>query len=127
MGVVGTRSPSPYVCSVAKKFTEYLVNNGLSIISGLAQGIDTSAHKMTLKLGGRTIAVLRSGIHVIYPSENKKVADSIIENGTIISEFPFGTKPEGGNFPKRNLIISGLAHGVLVIEAGNKSGAILLH
>ena len=90
-------------------------------------GIDTSAHKITLKLGGRTIAVLRSGIDVIYPSENKKVADSIIENGTIISEFPFGTKPEGGNFPKRNLIISGLAHGVLVIEAGNKSGAILLH
>lgn len=125
VAVVGTRSPTPYGRSVTKKFTEYLVNKGLTIISGLARGIDTNAHKTTLKLGGRTIAVLGSGIDVIYPSENKNVADSIIESGTIISEFPFGKKPEAGNFPKRNRIISGLSHGVLVVEAGNKSGAIL--
>jgi len=125
MAIVGTRNPTAYGKTVTKNFSAEFVKNKFTIISGLARGIDTISHKETVKLSGKTIAVLGSGIDVIYPSENKKLAESILENGTIISEFPLGTKPDGGNFPKRNRIISGMSHGVLVVEAGHKSGAIL--
>ena len=91
----------------------------------MARCIDTAAHKATLEAGGRTIAVLGCGVDRVYPAENKQVMQHIIELGTVISEFPFGTKPEGGNFPQRNRIISGLSHGTIIVEAGHRSGAIL--
>ena len=97
----------------------------MTIVSGLARGIDTIAHKETVSMGGRTIAVFGSGFDVVYPAENRKLADAICERGTLISEFPLGTKPDRGNFPQRNRIISGLAHATVVMEAGDKSGAIL--
>ena len=100
-----------------------LVENGITIISGLAYGIDTEAHKTAVRMGGRTIAVLGCGVDIIYPADNKKLGQSIIENGALISEYPVGTNPESGNFPRRNRIISGLSLGVLFVEGGFKSGA----
>ncbi len=125
VAIVGTRSATHYGKQVTKNITSELVNKNIVIVSGLARGIDTIAHAETVNNQKRTIAVLGSGLDIIYPTENRKLADKILENGTIISEFPIGTKPEAGNFPKRNRIISGLCHATVVVEAGNKSGAIL--
>lgn len=125
VAIVGTRSATQYGRRVAQELARDLSNNKISIVSGLARGIDTVAHSSTVSNNMRTIAVLGSGIDVIYPSENKKLAEKIIEDGTLVSEFPIGVKPEAGNFPRRNRIISGLSHATIVIEAGNKSGAIL--
>ena len=123
LAVVGTRSATTYGKECTRMLVGGLVENGITVISGLAYGIDTEAHKTALSRGGRTIAVLGCGVDIIYPAENKKLGQSIIENGALVSEYPMGTNPESGNFPRRNRIISGLSLGVLFAEGGFKSGA----
>ena len=125
IAIIGTRAITPYGRSVTKQLAADLSVAGLTIVSGMARGIDTAAHKATLEAGGRTIAVLGCGVDRVYPAENKQLMQDIIQKGTVISEFPLGTKPEGGNFPQRNRIISGLSHGTIIVEAGYRSGAIL--
>lgn len=125
IGVVGTRQPSPYGKQSAEFFSKELVKSGWTVVSGLARGIDTAAHIGALKAGGRTIAVLGSGLDKVYPAENKKLADAIVKNGAVITEYPIGTKPDAGNFPKRNRIISGLSRGVLIVETKVSGGALI--
>lgn len=125
LAIVGTRAPTQYGKMVAEKLSGELAARGFTIVSGLARGIDTIAHRTALKSGGRTLAVLGSGLDVMYPAENEKLAREISEHGAIISEYPFGAKPDAANFPRRNRIISGLSLGVLVIEAGVESGAMI--
>jgi DNA processing protein len=125
ISIVGTRLPSSYGKVVTEKIAKELAQKGLVIVSGLARGIDTIGHWAAIQVSGRTLAVLGSGLDHIYPGENKQLAEKIIEHGAIISEFPLGTKPDAMNFPRRNRIISGLALGTIVIEAGLKSGALL--
>ncbi len=124
LAVVGTREPTSYGRFTTEWLTRELVRNNFTIISGLARGVDTIAHQTALKYGGRTIAVLASGMDIIYPPENKKLAAQITKSGAIVSEYSLGTIPDPGNFPRRNRIVSGLSLGVLISEAGNKSGAI---
>jgi len=126
MAVVGTRRLTVYGRQVTKELVTGLVRNHVTIVSGLAKGIDGEAHKSAIDAGGRTIAVLGSGIDRIYPSEHRSLARQIISGrGAIISDYPLGTAPESRNFPPRNRIISGLSMGVLVIEAGARSGALI--
>jgi len=125
IAVVGTRSSSDYGHRVTQQITEELVKHGFAIVSGLARGIDTQAHTSALEAGGRTIAVLGSGLDTIYPQENTKLARDIVGRGAICTEYYLGTQPDAPNFPERNRIISGLSAGTVVIEAGHKSGAIL--
>ncbi len=125
ISIVGTRLPSSYGKLVAEKIAKELAQKGLVIVSGLARGIDTISHWAALQVGGRTIAVMGCGLDYIYPGENKRLAEKIIEQGALISEFPMGTGPDAVNFPRRNRIISGLTLGTIVIEAGLKSGALL--
>ena len=125
IAVVGTRYPSGYGESVVKYLVTYLIKSGFSIISGMARGIDALAHRETIKNNGYTIAVLGSGIDVIYPEENKKIYKEITQKGCIISEFPLGTKPNRYNFPRRNRIIAGLAKGSVIVEADIKSGSLI--
>ena len=125
VAIVGTRSATQYGKRVTMKLATELSSKNIVIVSGLARGIDTFAHTATVQNKCRTIAVLGNGLDIIYPAENRKLAENILEKGTIVSEFPVGTKPEASNFPKRNRIISGLCHATVVVEAGNKSGAIL--
>jgi len=127
IGIVGTRNPSSYGNQITPLITKDLSNFGLTIISGLAKGIDTLAHQATLNANGRTIAVLGTGIDKksIYPAINIQLAEEITHKGALISEFPIGTQPAAQNFPQRNRIISGLSLGVLVIEASEKSGSLI--
>ncbi|MFC1701049.1 DNA-processing protein DprA [Patescibacteria group bacterium] len=127
IGIVGSRLLSSYGCQTAPFISYELAKAGLTIVSGLAKGIDTLAHHSAIKAEGRTIAVLGSGIdrQSIYPRSNKKLADEISEYGAIISEFPIGAKPIAQHFPQRNRIISGLSLGILVIEANQKSGSLI--
>ena len=125
LSVVGTRSATHYGYEAAYKLSYALAQQNVSIISGLAHGIDTAAHRGALKAGGRTIAVMGCGIDQIYPAENHELAQQIIQSGALVSEFPLGTAPEGRNFPRRNRIISGLGLGVLVVEAPAGSGALI--
>jgi DNA processing protein len=123
IAVVGTRHPSPYGTNVAEMLARDLAARRLVIVSGMARGIDTCAHKGALAARTPTIAVWGTGIDVVYPKENKKLADEIIAaGGTIVSEMPMGTFPAPQNFPRRNRIISGLSIGVLVVEASENSG-----
>ncbi len=123
IAVVGTRSPSPYGAGMAELLARDLANRGMAIFSGMARGVDTAAHKGTLDAGGRTLAVWGTGIDVVYPKENKKLAESILgAGGTIVSEFPMGSFPAPQNFPIRNRTLSGMSVGVLVIEAAEYSG-----
>jgi len=125
VSIVGTRRPSNYGKRITEKLTAELAANGLTIVSGLAYGTDTLAHRTSLKSGSRTIAVLGSGADVIYPQSNVSLAEDIAQNGAVISEFPLGTKPDWMNFPRRNRIICGLSLGTVVIEAAQKSGALI--
>ena len=123
VAVVGTRRPSPYGLGMSEMLSRDLASRKLTIFSGMARGIDTAAHKGALAVRGSTVAVWGTGIDVIYPKENKSLAEQIIQSGgTIISELPLGTFPAPQNFPRRNRIISGLSVGVLVIEAAENSG-----
>jgi DNA processing protein len=125
VAVVGTRKVSDYGQQVTRDTCTYLAARGLTIVSGLARGVDALAHQHALKAGGRTIAVWGSGVDVIYPPEHRKLASAIVENGALISDYPLGTQPEGINFPPRNRIISGLSLATVVIEAGDRSGALI--
>ena len=125
VAMVGTRKVTPYGQQITRDTSTFLAGHGLTIVSGLARGVDALAHQHALKAGGRTIAVLGSGVDVIYPPEHRKLAEAIIENGAIISDYPLGTQPEGVNFPPRNRIISGLSLATIVVEAGDRSGALI--
>ena len=125
IAIVGSREPSKYGIYVAEKFSKELSKEGITIVSGLARGIDTFAHVGALSSFGKTIAVLGSGIDVVYPKENAKYYREISEKGLIISEYIVGTAPESKNFPQRNRIISGLSDGVLVVEARKNSGTMI--
>ena len=122
--IVGSRIPTIYGISMAEEFSYKLASLGIVIVSGFARGIDTIAHKSAIKVG-KTVAVLGSGLLNIYPKENKKLTEEIINRGLILSEFPLKFPPLKENFPKRNRIISGLSKGVLVVEASLKSGALI--
>ncbi|MBD3390802.1 MAG: DNA-protecting protein DprA [Chitinivibrionales bacterium] len=125
VAVVGTRNATHYGEKAAAHLVKELTARGLATVSGLARGIDTCAHRTSLDNGGVTIAVLGSGVDHVYPASNRDLAEHIIENGVVISEFPLKTPPEAYNFPRRNRIISGLAAGVVVVEAGKRSGALI--
>lgn len=125
VAIVGTRNVTPYGRQLTEDTSAYLAGNGVTIVSGLARGVDAIAHEGALKVGGRTIAVFGSGVDVIYPPEHRKLAERIIENGAIMSDYAPGTKPDAVNFPPRNRIISGLSRGTVVIEAGERSGALI--
>ena len=123
IAVVGTRAPTPYGAGMAELLSRDLANRGLSIQSGMARGVDTTAHKAALDAGGRTIAVWGTGLDVVYPKDNKRLAEQIVASGgTIVTEYPMGTFPAPQNFPIRNRTLSGISVGVLVIEAAEYSG-----
>lgn len=125
VAIVGSRKCTYYGLSMAQRIASELVNYKVVIVSGLARGIDTAAHKGAVKNNGRTIAVLGNGLCSIYPVENKELAEQILRNGALVSEFPMETKPNRQNFPRRNRVISGLSKALLVVEAAKKSGALI--
>ncbi|WP_215907643.1 DNA-processing protein DprA [Geomesophilobacter sediminis] len=125
IAVVGSRRASVYGLSTTSRLTRDLALSGVTIVSGMARGIDTAAHWGAIKSGGRSIAVLGCGIDVAYPPENGALIEAVARAGAIISEFPMGTEPLAENFPRRNRIISALSRGVLVVEAGEKSGSLI--
>ncbi len=125
VALVGTRQPTPYGRAVAQELGASLATAGVTVISGLARGVDGLAHGAALDSGGRTIAVFGSGLDRVYPPEHRRLADAIGQAGVLMSDYPLGTAPEPGNFPPRNRIISGLSLAVVVIEAGERSGALI--
>ena len=125
IAVVGSRNATPYGRSITRSLCEDLADTGLTIISGMARGIDTAAHEGALAVAGKTIAVLGSGLENIYPAANLNLFHRIAESGAVISEFPLNTEPEAHNFPRRNRIISGIALGTVVVEATRNSGSLI--
>jgi len=125
IAVVGSRNPSPYGLKVTEEICKGLAMRNIVVVSGMAMGIDAAAHWGCLKVKGSTVAVLGSGIDVIYPGSNVKLYHSIADHGSVITEFSLGTPPEGRNFPIRNRIISGLSKGVVVVEASRRSGSLI--
>ena len=125
IAVVGTRRAKAYGREVTRYLAGGLARNGITVVSGMARGIDSQAHRTALEAGGRTIAVLGSGIDIIYPHENVDLAQDIVNRGALMTEYPLGTKPDRRNFPPRNRIISGLTLGTLVTQAGEGSGALI--
>ncbi|MBV8817677.1 MAG: DNA-protecting protein DprA [Acidobacteriaceae bacterium] len=123
LGVVGTRRPTPYGIAATERLSPDLAQAGLTLVSGMARGIDTAAHKSTLAVGGDTVAVFGCGVDQVYPTENKKLANEMAEKGLLLSEFAMGTPGYPQNFPVRNRIISGMSVGVLIIEGAQFSGS----
>lgn len=124
IAIVGTRMPTNYGKQNAETFAQDLALNNITVVSGMARGIDSTAHKSAIKSNGRTIAVIGSGLDVIYPPENKKLFEEICESAAVISEYDLGTKPDAQNFPRRNRIISGLCLGSLIVETKLNGGAM---
>jgi DNA processing protein len=125
VAVVGTRRITSYGKQVTEEIASNLARSGITIVSGLAHGVDTAAHQAALQAGGRTLAVLGSGVDRIYPPENRRLAEQIIQQGALLSDYAPGTPPDSANFPPRNRIISGLARAVIIVEAGKSSGALI--
>lgn len=125
IGIVGARKATSYGKHITNKLTNELLDLGINPVSGMAKGVDTEVHLASIKRNQRNIAVLGCGVDVVYPKSNKYIYEKIIENGSVISEFPLGTPPLKYNFPQRNRIISGLSSGVLVIEANERSGSLI--
>jgi DNA processing protein len=125
LAVVGTRRATVYGKQVTEEMVTDLVRSKITIVSGLAKGIDTVAHHAALEAGGRTLAVFACGLDIVYPSENQRLANDIMEHGALLSEYPLGARPRPENFPRRNRILSGLSMGVLVTEADEDSGAMI--
>jgi DNA processing protein len=125
VAIVGTRRMTTYGRQVAEELGLFLAQHGLTVVSGLARGVDRIAHEAAVKGNGRTIAVLGSGVDRIYPPEHQKLAEQIMAQGAVISDYPLGTEPDGVNFPPRNRIISGLSRAVVVVEASEESGALI--
>ena len=125
VAIVGTRAVTPYGRQVTEELATTLSQHGVTIVSGLARGVDAVAHSAALKAGGRTLAVLGSGVDKIYPPEHRQMAEKISANGAVISDYAPGTPPESANFPPRNRIISGLSMAIVVVEAGDTSGALI--
>lgn len=125
VAIVGTRRATSYGRQVTEKIARELAHNGVTVVSGMARGIDGVAHRAALDAGGRTLAVLGSGVDRIYPPEHRRLAEDIISQGALVSDYPPGTPPEGRNFPPRNRIIAGLSLATVVVEAGKRSGALI--
>jgi DNA processing protein len=125
IAMVGARSPSPLALKTTKAFSKSFTNFGLTVTSGMALGVDQAAHWGAVEAGGKTIAVTATGLDRVYPASHKQLAGEIVKTGALVSEFPIGTQPQPGYFPRRNRIISGLSLGVLVVEAAIKSGTLV--
>lgn len=125
VAIVGTRRVTPYGRQITEELSAYLASNGITVVSGLARGVDAIAHQTALKAGGRTIGVLGSGVDKIYPPEHRQLAQQMMGQGAIVSDYAPGTPPDASNFPPRNRIISGLSLAVVVVEAGETSGALI--
>jgi len=125
IAIVGSRAASTYGKYTTERISRELALQGITVVSGMARGIDSAAHRGAITAHGRTIAILGSGLDVIYPPENKSLFADILQTGAVISEFPLGTPPRPSNFPARNRIISGMSYGVVIVEAGEKSGSLI--
>jgi len=125
VAIVGTRKYTPYGQQVAEEVAAFLARNGVTVVSGLARGIDSIAHQAALNVGGRSIGILGNGVDFIYPPENEGLARQMMEKGAVMSDYPLGTPPESFNFPPRNRIISGLSLATVIVEAGQRSGALI--
>lgn len=125
VAIVGSRTATVYGREVTARISRELARKGVTVVSGGARGIDTEAHRGAIDSGGRTLCVLGCGMDVAYPPENRALFSDVVKNGAVVTEFPFGTPPEGQNFPKRNRIISGLSLGVVVVEAAGDSGSLI--
>ncbi len=126
LAIVGARKASPYGLRIAREWSRYLASAGLGIVSGLALGIDSQAHRGALEAGGYTLAVLGAGLDNLYPPQNRKLAEEIVDQGgALVTEFPLGSQPERWHFPRRNRILAGLCQGVLVVEAALRSGSLI--
>ena len=125
VAVVGTRQVTAYGRQIAEEFGAFLAHNGITLVSGLARGVDAISHQAALRAGGRSVAVLAHGLEQVYPAENRKLADEIIARGALVSDYAIGPPPDAANFPPRNRIISGLSLAVVIVEAGEQSGALI--
>jgi len=125
VAIVGTRRVTAYGRQVTEEVATALAHSGVTIVSGLARGVDSISHQAAVNAGGRTLAVLGNGVDQVYPPENRRLADQIMQHGALVSDYPLGTQPDGINFPPRNRIISGLSIAVIIVEAGITSGALI--